>query len=68
VKFKTMSAEIYSDFEIALGGLASAGNGNSGGLRFRLRFDNNFEGVINGGGVAVSFHTLHGTIYLRKKK
>ena len=40
----------------------------SGGLKFRLRFDNNFEGVINGGGVLASFHTLHGTIYLRKKK
>jgi len=26
------------------------------------------EGTINGGGVPVSFHTLHGTIYLRKKK
>ncbi|MGD0048389.1 MAG: DUF4097 family beta strand repeat-containing protein [Bryobacteraceae bacterium] len=68
VKFKTMSSDIYSDFEIALGGTASTEKDNSGGLKFRLRFDNNFEGVINGGGVQASFHTLHGTIYLRKKK
>jgi hypothetical protein len=68
VKFKTMRSEIYSDFGITLGGLAPAEKDNSGGLKFRLRFDNNFEGVINGGGVPVSFHTLHGTIYLRQKK
>jgi len=68
VKFKTMHADIYSDFEIALGGPAAMEKDGSGGLKFRLRFDNNFEGVINGGGVEASFHTLHGTIYLRKKK
>ncbi len=68
VSFKTMRSDIYSDFEIALGGSASTEKDSSGGLKFRLRFDNNFEGVINGGGVPVSFHTLHGTIYLRKKK
>jgi hypothetical protein len=67
VNFKTMRSDIYSDFEIALGGLAATGKDNSGGLKFRLRFDNNFQGVINGGGVPVSFHTLHGTIYLRKR-
>lgn len=68
VKFKTMHADIYSDFEIAPGGPAAMEKDGSGGLKFRLRFDNNFEGVINGGGVEASFHTLHGTIYLRKKK
>ncbi|MGB7763305.1 MAG: hypothetical protein WBL61_25945 [Bryobacteraceae bacterium] len=68
VKFKTLRSEIYSDFEISLGGPASTEKDNSGGLKFRLRFDNNFEGAINGGGVPVSFHTLHGTVYLRKKK
>jgi hypothetical protein len=68
VTFKTLRADINSDFEIALGGLTPAQSGESGGLRFRLRFDNNFQGVINGGGVPISFHTLHGTIYLRKKK
>ncbi len=68
VEFKTMRSDIFSDFEIALGGSATTQKDNSGGLRFRLRFDNNFNGVINGGGVPVSFHTLHGTIYLRKKK
>jgi len=67
VSFKTMRAEIYSDFEIALGATAAGGD-NSGGLKFRLRVDNNFEGTINGGGVPISFHTLRGTIYLRKKK
>ncbi|MGA2037927.1 MAG: DUF4097 family beta strand repeat-containing protein [Bryobacteraceae bacterium] len=67
VNFKTLRSDIYSDFEIALGGVATEKD-SSGGLKFRLRFDNNFQGVINGGGVPVSFHTLHGTIYLRKKK
>jgi hypothetical protein len=68
VKFKTMRSDIFSDFEIRLGETASMEKDGSSGLRFRLRFDNNFEGVINGGGVLASFHTLHGTIYLRKKK
>ncbi|MGO9012948.1 MAG: DUF4097 family beta strand repeat-containing protein [Bryobacteraceae bacterium] len=68
VMFKTMRSDIYSDFEIERGGSASMAKDNSGGLRFRLRFDNNFDGVINGGGVLATFHTIHGTIYLRKKK
>ncbi|MGB9455253.1 MAG: DUF4097 family beta strand repeat-containing protein [Bryobacteraceae bacterium] len=68
VEFKTMRSDIYSDFDIALGGSATTQKDNSGGLRFRLRFDNNFNGVINGGGVLATFHTIHGTIYLRKKK
>jgi len=67
LNFKTMRSDIFSDFEIALGGSAPAEKDNSGGLKYRLRFDNNFSGVINGGGVPVSFHTLHGAIYLRKK-
>jgi hypothetical protein len=68
VKFKTLRADIYSDFEIRLGETAAMEKDGSSGLRFRLRFDNNFEGLINGGGLLASFHTLHGTIYLRKKK
>jgi len=67
VKFKTMRADIFSDFEIALGGSATE-RSSSGGLKFRLRIDNNFEGTINGGGVPIRFDTLRGTIYLRKKK
>jgi len=68
VKFKTMRSDIYSDFGMALGGSASMMKDSSGMLKFRLGFDDNLEGTINGGGVPVSFHTLHGTIYLRKKK
>ena len=68
VKFKTMRSEIYSDFEIRLGEPAPMQKDGAGAPRFRLRFDNSFEGVINGGGVPVSFHTLHGTIYLRQTK
>ena len=68
VKFKTMRADIYSDFEMALGGSASLAKDASGMLRFRLGFGDGLEGTINGGGVAATFHTLHGTIYLRKKK
>jgi hypothetical protein len=68
VKFKTLRSDIYSDFVIALGAVPEMQKDESGGLKFHLRFDNNFEGVINGGGVLASFHTLHGTIYLRKKK
>jgi|CZKN01.1.fsa_nt_gi hypothetical protein len=68
VQFKTMRSDIYSDFSMALGGSAQLMKDNSGMLKFRLGFDDNLEGTINGGGVPVSFHTLHGTIYLRKKK
>lgn len=67
VEFKTMHSDIFSDFEISPSGSAMTKD-ESGALRFRLRFDNNFEGIVNGGGVLVSFHTLHGAIYLRKKK
>ena len=68
VQFKTMRSDIYSDFSMALGGSAQLMKDSSGMLKFRLGFDDNLEGTINGGGVPVSFHTLHGTIYLRKKK
>jgi hypothetical protein len=68
LKFKTMRSDIYSDFEIALGGSAPMEKDNGSGMKFRLRFDDHFEGVINGGGVPAGFYTLHGTIYLRKKK
>ena len=68
VQFKTMRSDIYSDFSMALGGSAQLMKDNSGMLKFRLGFDDNLEGTINGGGVPVSFHTLHGAIYLRKKK
>jgi hypothetical protein len=68
VQFKTMRSDIHSDFSMALGGSAQLMKDNSGMLKFRLGFDDNLEGTINGGGVPVSFHTLHGTIYLRKKK
>jgi hypothetical protein len=68
VQFKTMRSDIYSDFEIRLGQTAAMSKDDSGQLKFRLRFDQNFEGIINGGGVQATFHTLHGTIYLRKKK
>jgi len=68
VQFKTMRSDIYSDFSMALGGSAQLMKDNSGMLKFRLGFDDNLEGTINGGGVPVSFHTLHGTVYLRKKK
>ena len=61
VKFKTMQSDIFGDFEIAPGASAMTKD-ESGGLRFRLSLDKDFEGVINGGGVLVSFHTL------RKKK
>lgn len=67
VKFKTMKSDIFGDFEIRPSGSGMTKD-ESGALRFRLRFDRNLEGTINGGGVLVSFHTLHGTIYLRKKK
>ena len=67
VKFKTMHSDIFGDFEIAPSA-STMTKDESGALRFRLRFDRHFEGTINGGGVLVSFHTLHGTIYLRKKK
>jgi len=66
--FKTLRADIYSDFEIALGPTISSEKDSSGGMKYRLRIDNNFEGAINGGGVPISFHTLHAAIYLRKGK
>jgi hypothetical protein len=37
-------------------------------MRFEIRIDRNIGGTINGGGAQLTFRTLNGTVYIRKKK
>jgi hypothetical protein len=59
--------EIWSDFDIKLGGNTLSQTNNSGDGKFRVTMDRNLSGTINGGGVDASFYTLNGKITIRKK-
>jgi hypothetical protein len=37
-------------------------------MRFEIRIDRNISGTINGGGSQLTFRTLNGAVYIRKKK
>ena len=68
-KFKTDHGEIYSDFDVTLsGGSPIMQPDTSGQGKYRVRFDRGMEGSINGGGVAMSFRTFNGSIFIRKKR
>jgi Toastrack DUF4097 len=67
VKLNSFRGEIWSDFDIKLGGGATTQANNTSDGKFRVTMDRNFGGTINGGGVDVSFHTLNGKITIRKK-
>jgi hypothetical protein len=59
--------EIWSDFDIKLGGGTVTQANNSGDGKFRVTMDRNLNGTINGGGVDASFYTLNGKITIHKK-
>ena len=66
---KTDHGEVYSDFDVTLGGrrALTEKNGSSDG-RYRIRIDNTIRGTINGGGVDLTIRTFNGGVYIRKKK
>jgi hypothetical protein len=70
VKMRSDNGDVYSDFDIKLDTTSQpvvedtkAKNG-----KYRVRIDRNVQGLINGGGQDISFTTLNGAIYIRKKK
>lgn len=56
----SISGEIFTDMDISL-------KGSSEDKMMRLGGGRNIEGSLNGGGVEMSFKTVSGDIYLRKK-
>ena len=71
LKMKTDHGDIFSDFEITLKSPSppqptTEASGDK--KRYKVRFDRSMFGTIGGGGPDMSFSTLNGTIYIRKKK
>jgi DUF4097 and DUF4098 domain-containing protein YvlB len=67
LKLNSFRGEIWSDFDIKLGGGATTQPNNTPDGKFRVTMDRNLGGTINGGGADLSFHTLNGRITIRKK-
>jgi len=67
LKLNTHRGEIWSDFDVKLGGGAVTQPNNTPDGKFRVTMDRNLTGTINGGGVDISFYTLNGKITIRKK-
>ncbi len=67
VKLNTHRGEIWSDFDVKLGGGTVTQQNNTNDGKFRVAMDRSITGTINGGGVEASFYTLNGKITLRKK-
>ena len=66
---KTMRGPVYSDFDVTLGARHSiTEKSDSSDMRFEIRIDRNIGGTINGGGAQLTFRTLNGAVYIRKKK
>lgn len=66
---KASRGPVYSDFEVTLGANpATTQKGDASGMRFEIRIDRNISGTINGGGSQLTFRTLNGAVYIRKKK
>jgi hypothetical protein len=59
-KMKSISGEIYTDFDLAV-------NDSKEGLR-KVGGGHHIEGKANGGGVAMSIETVGSDIFIRKKK
>ncbi len=70
VKTKSDHGDVYTDFEITLGpsGRAVVEDGRSSGGKYKVQLDRSLVGTINGGGPELSFTTLNGRIFIRKKK
>jgi len=68
VKLRTDHGQIYSDFEVKLGGGAITEKNDTPDGKFKVKMDRTITGTINGGGTEATFKTYNGTIYLRKKK
>ena len=69
VKMRTDNGEIWSDFDVKLGGgqPPKVEDDRKNGGRYRVRVDKSVTGTINGGGPEISFVTYNGNIVIHKK-
>ncbi|MEO8025084.1 MAG: DUF4097 family beta strand repeat-containing protein [Bryobacteraceae bacterium] len=70
LKMKADNGDIYTDFEMQVGPNRPAvvEDGRDRGGKYRVKIDRAMYGSINGGGPEMTFTTLNGKIYIRKKK
>jgi hypothetical protein len=70
VKMKSDHGEMYTDFDVKLeaNGRALVEDSRHSSGKYRVQMDRSLVGTINGGGPDLSFTTLNGRIYIRKKK
>jgi len=67
LKMKTDNGELYTDFDVLLEHTGAPVVEDHGG-RHRIKQDRTTYGTINGGGPEMSFTSLNGNIYIRKRK
>jgi len=70
VKMKSQQGEIYSDFDITLKQASQKAEevSKSGKGKYRISFEKNIYGAINGGGPEYAFNTFNGDVFIRKGK
>ncbi len=70
LKMKADNGDIYTDFDLQLNPnkAPTVEDGRDRGGKYRVRIDRAMVGTINGGGPELTFTTLNGRIYIRKKK
>jgi hypothetical protein len=71
MKFKADNGEVFTDFDVKTEPapkptVEESRSGDKG--RYRIRTDRTVYAVVNGGGREISFTTLNGRIYVRKKQ
>jgi hypothetical protein len=70
MKFKSDHGEVFTDFDVKTepapkSSVEESRDGNRG--RYRINVDRAVYGTVNGGGPEISFTSLNGKIYVRKK-
>lgn len=70
VKMKSQQGEIYSDFDITLKPASQKAEevSKSGKGKYRISFEKNIYGAINGGSPEYAFNTFNGDVFIRKGK
>jgi DUF4097 and DUF4098 domain-containing protein YvlB len=70
VKMKSQQGDIYSDFDITLKRNTKKAEEASKSEKgtYRISFDKDVYGAINGGGPELAFNTFSGDVFIRKGK
>lgn len=70
MKFKADNGDVFTDFEVKTEPApkpAQVEETRSGGGKYRVSVDRAVYGTVNGGGPEISFTTVNGRVYVRKK-